>query len=98
MAEIKLTSWRTDEPPMGEEIELLCVLFDEDSYRTLEKDSWGGWNRTIHKGKWNGHHFTGYVGHQSGDPFPSVVAWRPLDKEDMGEEYYPKCLGEFLDY
>ena len=93
-----MINWRTDEPPKGEEIELLCVLFDEDSYRTLEKNPWGEWNRTIHKGKWNGHHFTGYREHVSGDPFPSVVAWRPLNKEDMGEEYYPKCLGAFLDY
>lgn len=48
--------------------------------------------------QWNGHHFTGYVGHESGDPYPSVVAWRSLNAEDMGEPFYPKCLGTLLDY
>ena len=89
------TTWRTDEPPVGKELELLCVLFDEPEYRTLQK-SWGRWNRTVYKGKWNGCHFIGYTGHQSGDPFLSVVAWRSLE-EDMGEAYYPKCLGTLLD-
>ena len=27
------TTWRTDEPPVGKELELLCVLFDEPEYR-----------------------------------------------------------------
>lgn len=92
-----MTTWRTDEPPKGVDLELLCVLFDEDKYRTLEKNPWGGWNRTVYKGKWNGCCFTGYKGHESGDPFPRVVAWRLLKEKDLGEEYYPKCLGEFLD-
>ena len=90
-------NWRTDTPPVGEELELLCVLFDEDEYRTLKKNPWG-WNRTIHKGKWNGRNFIGYTGHQSGDPYPSVVAWRSLNAEDMGNPFYPKCLGTLLDY
>lgn len=94
-----MANWRTDTPPIGVELELLCVFFDEDEYRTLKKYSWG-WNRSINEGRWNGHHFTGYCEHQSGDPYPSVVAWRPLplNEVDLGEAFYPKCLGTFLDY
>lgn len=89
--------WRTDEPPRGERIELLCVLFDEDEYRTLQKNSWDDeYNRSIVTGTWNGSYFRGEINHASGDPFPKVVAWRPIE-ENWGAPFYPRCLGECRD-
>ncbi len=89
--------WRTDEPPKNKRIELLCVLFDEDEYRTLQKNSWDDeYNRSIVTGTWNGLYFRGEIKHASGDPFPKVVAWRPIE-ENWGAPFYPRCLGECRD-
>lgn len=76
------SSWRTDRPPMNVDIELLCVLFDEDNYRELKSDSWGDWkdyNRTILKGHWSGTTFVADYSHSSGDPWYQVVAWKEID-------------------
>ena len=94
----ELTDWRTDEPPKGKRIELLCVLFDEDEYRTLKKNEWSdGYNRFIVTGTWNGAYFRGEIHHASGDPFPQVVAWRPMEEQNLGAPFYTKCLGECRD-
>lgn len=87
----KKDSWRTDEPPRNVDIELLCVLFDEDEYRTLEKDSWNTYNRIIITGRWDGHEFEANYDHSSGDPWYCVVAWKEID---YGEKFYRHCLGE----
>ena len=94
----ELVIWRVDEPPKDEEIELLCVLFDEDEYRTLKKNEWSGrYNRFIVTGTWNGAYFRGEINHASGDPFPKVVAWRPMEEQNLGAPFYKKCLGECRD-
>ena len=49
--------WRTDEPPKGKKVMLLCVLFDDEEHRTLKENSWGGYNRYIFEGYWYGNHF-----------------------------------------
>ena len=90
--------WRVDEPPKNKRIELLCVLFDEDEYRTLQKNSWNDeYNRFIVTGTWNGAYFRGEIHHASGDPFPKVVAWRPMEEPNLGAPFYTKCLGECRD-
>ena len=90
--------WHTEEPPKNTRIELLCVLFDEDEYRTLKKNEWsGGYNRFIVTGTWNGAYFRGEINHASGDPFPKVVAWRPMEEQNLGAPFYPRCLGECRD-
>ncbi|MBQ1776571.1 MAG: hypothetical protein IIZ93_00290 [Acidaminococcaceae bacterium] len=90
--------WRVDEPPKNKKIELLCVLFDEDEYRTLKKNEWSdGYNRFIVTGTWNGAYFRGEIHHASGDPFPKVVAWRPMEEPNLGAPFYTKCLGECRD-
>ena len=89
------TTWRTDEPPKDKQLELLCVLFDEDKYRALTKNPWG-WNRFVCKGVWHGCYFTADYPHASGDPFLQVVAWRNLE-EDLGLPFYPKCIGVVRD-
>lgn len=90
--------WRTDEPPKNKRIELLCVLFDEDEYRTLKKNEWtNGYNRFIVTGTWNGAYFQGEMHHACGDPFPEVVAWRPMEEPNLGAPFYTKCLGECRD-
>lgn len=90
--------WRVDEPPRNKKIELLCVLFDEDEYRTLKKSEWSdGYNRFIVTGTWNGAYFRGEIDHASGDPFPQVVAWRPMEEQNLGAPFYTKCLGECRD-
>lgn len=94
----ELAIWRVDEPPKDKKIELLCVLFDEDEYRTLKKNEWSdGYNRFIVTGTWNGAYFRGEIGHASGDPFPKVVAWRPMEEPNLGAPFYTKCLGECRD-
>lgn len=92
----EIAMWRVDEPPKDKKIELLCVLFDEDEYRTLKKNEWNDeYNRFIITGTWNGLYFRG--GHHApGDPFPQVVAWRPIET-NMGAPFYTKCLGECRD-
>jgi hypothetical protein len=90
--------WRVDEPPKNKRIELLCVLFDEDEYRTLQKNSWNDeYNRFIVTGTWNGAYFRGEIHHASGDTFPKVVAWRPKEEPNLGAPFYTKCLGECRD-
>ena len=90
--------WRVDEPPKNKKIELLCVLFDEDEYRTLKKNEWSdGYNRFIVTGTWNGSYFRGKINHASDDPFPKVVAWRPMEEPNLGAPFYTKCLGECRD-
>jgi len=94
----ELAIWRVDEPPKNTKIELLCVLFDEDEYRTLKKNEWSGrYNRFIVTGTWNGAYFQGEINHASGDPFPKVVAWRPMEEQNLGAPFYTKCLGECRD-
>lgn len=94
----ELAIWRVDEPPKDKPIELLCVLFDEDEYRTLKKYEWGNeYNRFIVTGVWNGAYFRGKINHASGDPFPKVVAWRPMGEPNLGAPFYTKCLGECRD-
>lgn len=94
----ELASWRVDEPPKNKKIELLCVLFDEDEYRTLKKNEWSdGYNRFIVTGTWNGAYFRGEIDHASGDPFPKVVAWRLMEEQNLGAPFYTKCLGECRD-
>jgi hypothetical protein len=94
----EMAIWRVDEPPKNKKIELLCVLFDEDEYRTLKKNEWSdGYNRFIVTGTWNGAYFRGEISHASGDPFPKVVAWRPMEEPNLGAPFYTKCLGECRD-
>lgn len=94
----EVAMWRTDEPPKNKKLELLCVLFDEDEYRTLKKNEWNdGYNRFIVTGTWNGAYFRGEIDHASGDPFPKVVAWRPMEELNLGAPFYRKCLGECRD-
>lgn len=94
----EMAIWRVDEPPKNKKIELLCVLFDEDEYRTLKKNEWSdGYNRFIVTGTWNGAYFRGEIQHASGDPFPKVVAWRPMEEPNLGAPFYTKCLGECRD-
>ena len=88
--------WRTDEPPKGKKVMLLCVLFDDEEHRTLKENSWGGYNRYIFEGYWYGNHFVSEdYHHPSGDPFYQVVAWK---EKELGEPYYPKCIGELRNY
>lgn len=48
-------------------------------------------------GTWNGAYFRGEIHHASGDPFPKVVAWRPMEEPNLGAPFYTKCLGECRD-
>lgn len=94
----EVAMWRTDEPLKNKKLELLCVLFDEDEYRTLKKNEWDdGYNRFIVTGTWNGAYFRGEIEHDSGDPFPKVVAWRPMEEPNLGAPFYTKCIGECRD-
>jgi hypothetical protein len=75
---------------------LLCVLFDDEEHRTLKENSWGGYNRYIFEGYWYDNHFVSEdYHHSSGDPFYQVVAWK---EKELGESYYPKCIGELRNY
>ena len=83
--------WQTSKPPVDKDILLLCVLFDEDKYRTIEKGWLHDFNRIIIQGRWNGSYFKGEYNRDYDNPYYEVVAWREID---YGKEYYDKCIGE----
>lgn len=97
-----MTSWNDHEPNPFTDQEFLCVLFDEEPYRLLQKHYYGGFNREVYTGYYDNNlqMFVGNYPHASGDPFPFVVACRPViegyDPNDWGETYYPKVLGELV--
>ena len=95
-------SWTTTvTPPLNTEVEILCVMFDDDEHRTLQDIVSGVPNREILKAYYfgDGHFKATEWYHPSGEPFWKVVAWRFRgDENDLGEPYYNECMGECIGY
>lgn len=96
-----MTSWKDHEPSPFIDQEFLCVLFDEEPYRLLQKRG-DGFNRKVYNGYYDNNlqMFVGNYTHASGEPFPFIVACRSVgegyDPNDWGETYYHKVLGELV--
>lgn len=99
-----MTTWKDSRPNPFTDQEFLCVLFDDEPHRLLQKLG-DGFNREVYTGYYDDslRMFIGDYPHASGDPFPFVVACRSAlapaegyDPNDWGNIYYYKVLGELV--